>query len=74
MKKYLYIIFPIAIFAPAFAFADVSSTITLPDGFVSGMWSNTTSILTALAPYITTILGVLLAAVLIEVVIGAIKK
>jgi len=72
MKKFLLPI--LIIFAPAIALADSSSTLSLPPDFVSQIWGNVTMVLTALAPYVETILGVVLAAVLIEVVIGAIKK
>lgn len=71
MKKYLITI--AAVFSPVIAFAQ-TTTIALPSDFNANIWGNVTSIITALAPFIELILGVILAAVVIEVIIGALKK
>jgi hypothetical protein len=72
MKK-IFIISIVAA-APALAFADASSTLALPGDFVGNIWSNVTQILSALGPYTETIIGVVLAAVVLEIIIGALKK
>lgn len=46
---------------------------SLPTGFVSDMTANTTSAISALSPYITLILGVLLAVLVISVLVRAIS-
>ena len=47
---------------------------TLPVDFVSDMTANTTSAIASLSPYITLILGVLLAVLVISVLVRAISK
>ena len=51
-----------------------TSTFSLPTDFNANIISNMTGILTPLAPYIELIIGVVLAAVVLEVIIGALKK
>lgn len=46
----------------------------LPTDFVTDMGANTTDVLSALSPYITLILGVLLAVLVITVLVRAISK
>jgi len=46
---------------------------SLPSDFVSDMSANTTDTLSALSPYITLILGVLLAVLVISVLVSAIS-
>ena len=48
--------------------------ITLPSNFTTEILANTSALITDLAPYLTLIIGVILAVVVIEVIIGAIKK
>jgi len=50
------------------------SIITLPNGFVGSITSTMSDLFTDLSPYVTLILGVVLGAIIIEVVIGAIRK
>lgn len=45
----------------------------LPENFVSGISTNATSAISALAPYTTLIIGVLLAVLVISVLIGALS-
>ena len=74
MKKYIFIISAVA-FAPFVALAQTAtSSFELPDSFITGVWSNVEGVLIPLAPYLELIVGVILAAVVIEVIIGAIKK
>ena len=74
MKKYIFIISAVA-FAPFVALAQTAtSSFELPDSFITGVWSNVEGVLIPLAPYLELIVGVVLAAVVIEVIIGAIKK
>jgi hypothetical protein len=47
---------------------------SLPVDFVTDMTANATSAISSLSPYITLILGVLLAVLVISVLIRAISK
>lgn len=47
---------------------------SLPTGFVSDIGTSATGVLSALGPYITLILGVLLGTLVLSILIGAIKK
>jgi uncharacterized integral membrane protein len=49
-------------------------TFTMPSGFVTDMLANVTATLSQLSPYITVILGVVVVGLLIEIIIGAIRK
>jgi len=73
MRKTLFIILTF-VFAPFLALADTSSTISLGSDFNGNVWSNVQVILTGLGPQIEMIIGVILAAVVIEIIIGAMKK
>jgi Na+/alanine symporter len=75
MKKILKLsIVALASFAiPFMAFAQ-STTISLGDDFNNNTWNQVQNILTGLSPQIEMILGVILAAVVLEIIIGAIKK
>jgi nucleoside-specific outer membrane channel protein Tsx len=73
MKKTLFIISLLAA-APALALADASSTFQLPTDFNANIWSQAGQILTALGPYTEMIIGVILATVVLEIIIGALKK
>jgi hypothetical protein len=50
------------------------SIITLPNGFVADITATMSTLFTDLSGYITLILGVVLGAIIIDVVIGAIRK
>jgi len=50
------------------------SIITLPDNFISSITGYIGTLITDLSPYLTLILGILLAVLIIEILIGAIKK
>jgi hypothetical protein len=71
MKKIFFIISSLA-FLPAFAFAQ-TATIQLPTNFISDILSQATALLSSLEGFVTLIVGVLLALVVIEFVIGAIR-
>jgi hypothetical protein len=73
MKKFLYI-FPVVAFLPAFAFAQTASgTIVLPAALTGDILAQATALLTSLEGYMSLIIGVLLALVVVEFVIGAIR-
>jgi hypothetical protein len=75
MKKLLYI-FPLiaAALMPVLVFAQTATdTISLPSNFTSDILTQATALLGSLEPYITLILGVLLALVVVEFVISAIR-
>jgi hypothetical protein len=74
MKKLLIIlaVAPVALALPFLALAqDASDTIALPTGFVDMIWGQAALLFTSFAPYIATIVGVILAALVIDIVIGA---
>lgn len=48
--------------------------INLPASFVTDITANASQLVTDLSPYVTLIIGVLLAVVVIKVIIGAIKN
>jgi len=47
--------------------------IALPDNFTNSIASTTTDTIGSFAPYIILIIGVLLAGVVLEIIIGAIR-
>lgn len=47
---------------------------TLPVNFVSDISTNATDFIATLSPFVTLIIGVLLAGVVITIIINAIKK
>jgi len=51
-----------------------STTIQLPEGFVSNILESAGGIFTTFSGVITLIVGVLLAALVIEIIIGALRK
>jgi len=51
-----------------------TSTISLPDGFIAGIWTNVNSLFSGLSPWLTLVIGVVLAAVVLEIIIGALTK
>jgi len=69
MKK---IILILGLSIPTLAFADVTSTIQLPESFTSNIVTQVTNLLGNFSSYITLIVGVLLAVVVIEILIRAI--
>lgn len=48
--------------------------IPLPEGFVSDILANVAQILTDLGGYLTLIIGIILGAVIFEIIIGALRK
>jgi hypothetical protein len=49
-------------------------TFDLPDDFVSSTLATATGTLGTLSPYITLILGVILSAVVVEILINAVRR
>ena len=47
---------------------------TLPSNFVTEISSNSTDMIASLSPFVTLIIGVLLAGLVITIIINAIKK
>lgn len=72
MKKIFYAI-PIILFAPVLAFAQSTPTVQLPSTFTADILSQATALLASMSNFVTLIVGVLLALVVIEFVIGAIR-
>lgn len=68
----------IAIFAlflsPVVALADSSSTITLPGNFTTDIWAQAQNLFTGVSSYVVMIVGTILATIVIEILIGALKK
>lgn len=48
--------------------------ITLPANFMGSTTASMAALITDLSPYITLVIGILLAVVVIEIIIGAIRK
>ena len=71
MKKTLFITI---LFTPFIALADASNTITLDPSFNISVWAQAQSLFNGFSGYISMIVGVILAAVVLEIVIGAIRK
>lgn len=73
MKKFLIIL--AALFSPLAAFAQ-STTITLPPDFNSSIMSQAQSLLASnsIGGFAELVIGVILAAVVLEIIIGAIRK
>lgn len=73
MKRILVVISTFT-FLPVFAFAQsASDTIQLPANFTSDILAQATALLNSLGGFVTLIVGVLLALVVVEFVIGAIR-
>ena len=79
MKKFLYIslipisaaIFPFIASAQSF---NASDTITLPPNFIDLLWQEAGLVFNSLSTYTTTIIGVLLAIVLVETLIILLRR
>ena len=72
--KAIFIIFPAALLVPVFAFAQTASgTIVLPAALTGDILTQATALLTSLEGYMSLIIGVLLALVVVEFVISAIR-
>lgn len=50
------------------------SIIPLPENFISSILSNVGTIISDLSPYLTLIISVILGALVLEIIIGAIRK
>jgi len=75
MKKYIFVfVSALASALAAPAGATSTTTITMPTNFVSQVLVVSTDTLTELGPYITLIVGVLLAVVVVEILIGIFRK
>lgn len=48
--------------------------VLIPEGFTASILTNVGDIISNLAPYITLIIGVVLTAIVLEIIIGAIRK
>ena len=73
MKKIFYTI-PFFLILPALAFAQsASGTIQLPSDMTAQILTQATALLGSLSSYMELIIGVLLALVVVEFVIGAIR-
>ena len=72
MKK---IITTLALVFPFLALADnsASSSIQLPSDFVANIWQQANALFGSLGVYIATIIGILVVAIVIEIIIGALK-
>lgn len=65
---------PILFFVPRIALGQSTSTVQLPAGFTAGFLGIATDTLSNFSGYITIVIGVLLSVVVIEILIGAIRK
>ena len=74
MKKFLILALATIAFPFVALAQSTTSTITLGSDFNDGVWSNVQNIIVGLAPQIELILGVILAAVVIGIIIDAIRK
>jgi hypothetical protein len=73
MKKIL--IFAAAILLPVLALAqDASDTINLPANFNDSIWSQAQLLFTSFSGYVDMIIGVILALVVIDFIIGALHS
>jgi hypothetical protein len=74
MKK-IYVLLGICLsFLSSFVFSIANaSVISLPSDFTTNIGSSTTDTLSAFSPYIILIIGILLAGVVLEIIIGAIR-
>jgi hypothetical protein len=73
MKKTTYILIIGFFVAPFLALADASSSISLPSDFNANIWAQAQALFTGFAGYIELIVGVILAAIVLEIVIGALR-
>jgi hypothetical protein len=51
-----------------------TTTINLPSGFVSDILNNANALFSSFSGYITLIIGIILAAVVIEILIGVLRR
>ena len=51
-----------------------TSTVSLPPNFMDYVWANVNSLFTGLNQPITAIVGIILGVVVLEILIGALKK
>lgn len=56
------------------SFAAVTSTFVLPENFGDGLWAQVNGLFQGINIYVTIIVGTILATVLLEILIGALKK
>jgi hypothetical protein len=68
------IISTIAAIAPGLAFADASSSIVLPENFTASIWSQAQDIFNGFQGYVTMIIGVILALIVIGELVGMLRK
>lgn len=73
MKK-IFIIFILALAAPAAAFAVSSSSIELPDNFTATIWTQANDTLAGLNSYTVLIVGTILAVTVIGILIETLRK
>jgi len=73
MKKIIFTIASLLGITPLVSFA-TTSTIALPSGFMDNMWAAFNDAFAGLSPLTYTIMGVLLALVIMETVILMIRK
>jgi hypothetical protein len=59
--------------AKSFACPNMYTFITLPGSFTTDIASTTSDTLSSFSPYIVLILGVLLAGVVLEMILGAVR-
>jgi hypothetical protein len=72
MKKYIFL--SLGIFYWFYPATSHASIIPLPSGFMDDILGNVSTILTDLGPYLSLILSVMLAAIVLEIIIGAVKR
>jgi len=53
---------------------NMATTINLPSGFVGDILSNANALFSSFSGYITLIIGIILAAVVIEILIGVLRR
>jgi len=51
-----------------------TTTINLPSGFVGDILNNANALFSSFSGYITLIIGIILAAVVIEILIGVLRR
>ena len=51
-----------------------TSSVSLPPDFTANIWTQANALFTGFSSYIELIIGVILAAVVIEIIISAIRK
>lgn len=75
MKKLTpYIAILAVFFLPVAVYADASSSIQLPSNFTANIWAQAQDLFNGTQSYVTLIVGTILATIVIEILIGALKK